>query len=276
MEEHAGYDPKVEELWRKYLTTGEFEKERRQRVLFRLLPGAPRCKNCYAPFHGVGGTIARLGYGKQPSNMNPSICNVCEQFARKHLGGAEIELTLLFADVRGSTTLGEGMSPMTYSRLIDRLYKTATEIMIRSDALIDKIIGDQVAAMYVPGFAGPRHPQRAIESAREILVATGHARPGGPWIPIGAGVHTGEAFVGAVGSEEGTADITVLGDTANTTARLSSLAREGEILISDAAYNAAGRYLGELETRQVDLKGKSKSTLVHVFPVERLAGLPAR
>jgi adenylate cyclase len=276
MDEQEEFDPKVEELWRRYLTTGEFEKERRQRALFRLLPGTPRCKNCYAPFSGVGGTIARLGYGKQPSNLNPSICNVCEQFARKHQGGAEIELSLLFADVRGSTALGEKMSPMAYSRLINRLYRTATEIMVWSDALIDKIMGDQVAAMYVPGFAGPTHPRRAIESAIKIMIATGHARPEQAWIPVGAGVHTGKAFVGSVGSDEGTADITVLGDTANTTARLSSLAREGEILISDVAYSAAGRYLGELETRRVDLKGKSQSTLIHVLPAERLRGLQAQ
>lgn len=272
MEQDSEHDPEVDDLWRRYLTTGEFERERRQRAFFRLLPGAPRCKNCYAPFQGVGGTIARLGYGKQPSNLNPSICNVCEQFARKHQGGAEVELSLLFADVRGSTSLAETMSPLAFSRMINRLYKTATEIMVRSDALIDKIMGDQVAAMYVPGFAGAAHPRRAIEAARQILIATGHARPEGPWIPIGAGVHTGIAFVGSVGSEEGTADITVLGDTANTTARLSSLARKGEVLISDAAYSAAGKYLGQLATRRVDLKGKSQSTLVHVLPAGRLLG----
>lgn len=270
MELEPERDPNVDDLWRRYLTTGELERERRQRVFFRLLPGAPRCKNCYAPFRGVGGTIARLGYGKQPSNLNPTMCNVCEQFARKHQGGAEIELSLLFADVRGSTSLAETMSPLAFSRMINRLYRTATEIMVRSDALIDKIMGDQVAAMYVPGFAGPAHPRRAIEAARKILIATGHTRPEGAWVPIGVGVHTGIAFVGSVGSGEGTADITVLGDTANTTARLSSIAREGEVLISDAAYTAAGKYLGELETRKVDLKGKTESTWVHVLPAGKL------
>lgn len=272
MVEHAEHDPTVEELWRRYLTTGVFVRERRQRVFFRLLPGTPRCKNCYAPFRGVGSIVVRLGYGKQPSNMNPTLCNVCEQFARKHQGGAEIDLSLLFADVRGSTALGENMSPMAYSKLINRFYKTATEILVRSDALIDKIIGDQVAAMYVPGFAGPTHARRAIESAQEILRATGHDRPEGPWIPIGVGVHTGKAFVGSVGSEQGTSDITVLGDTANTAARLSSLARQGEILISDAAFSAAGMYFGELETRRLELKGKSQPTLVHVLSPERVPG----
>jgi adenylate cyclase len=275
MDEHAEHNPAVEELWKRYLTTGDFERERRQRAFFRLLPGTPRCKNCYAPFRGLGSIVVKLGYGKRPSNLNPTLCNVCEQFARTHQGGAEIELSLLFGDVRGSTTLAENMSPTEYSKLVNRFYKTATEVMVRSDAMIDKIIGDQVAAMYVPGFAGPTHPRRAIESAQEILRATGHDRPEGPWVPIGVGVHTGTAFVGSVGSEEGTSDITVLGDVANTAARLSSGAREGEILISDAAYSAAGMFLGELETRQVELKGKSQPILVHVLPAKRFLGSQA-
>jgi adenylate cyclase len=273
MDSSAEHNPTVEELWRRYLTTGEFEKERRQRVFFRLLPGTPRCKNCYAPFRGPGSIVARLGYGKQPSNLNPSICNVCEQFARTHQGGAEVELSLLFADVRGSTALAENMSPVAYSKLIDRLYKTATTIMVRSDALIDKIVGDQVAAMYVPGFAGPAHARRAVESAQEILRATGHARPEGPWIPIGVGVHTGTAFVGSIGSDEGATDITVLGDTANTAARLSTRARQGEILISEAAYTAAGMNLGQLETRRLELKGKSQPILVYILPPDKLSRL---
>jgi adenylate cyclase len=268
------HDPAVEELWRKYLTTGDFERERRQRVFFRILPGTPRCKNCYAPFQGAGSIVVRLAYGKQPSNLNPTLCNVCEQFARKYQGGAEIELSLLFADVRGSTSLAENMSPLAYSKLINRFYKTVTEVLVQSDALIDKIIGDQVAAMYVPGFAGPAHARHAINSAAEILRATGHNRPEGPWIPIGVGVHTGTAFVGSVGSEEGTYDITVLGDTANTAARLSSLARQGEILITDAAFSSAGINLGELEIRQLELKGKSQPLLVHVLSAEKTPSYP--
>jgi adenylate cyclase len=157
------------------------------------------------------------------------------------------------------------MSPTEFSKLINRFYNTSTQVMIQTDALIDKIIGDQVAAMYVPGFAGPEHARRALEAAQQILRATGHARPEGPWIPLGVGVHTGTAFVGSVGSEDGTSDITVLGDAANTAARLSSSARQGEVLISDAAYRSAGLDFGELEKRHLALKGKSEPVLVHVL-----------
>ena len=149
--------------------------------------------------------------------------------------------------------------------MINRFYKTATEVLVHSDALIDKIIGDQYAGIYVPGFAGPEHARRALEAAQEILRATGHNYPEGPWIPLGAGVHTGTAFFGSIGSDEGTFDITVLGDAANTAARLASSAGQGEILISGAANTAAGVNLGHLEQRNLELKGKSRPVLVHVL-----------
>jgi adenylate cyclase len=259
---HESY---VERVWRIYLTTGDYETERRQRHLFRLLPGTPRCKMCYAPFHGLGAGLVRLFYGKRPSHLNPRLCNICEEFAKEYQGGAEIELSLLFVDVRGSTSLAENMSPIEYSHLINRFYTTATQVLVDTDALIDKIIGDQVAGMYVPGFAGKEHARRALQGAQEIMKATGHASKGDPWIPLGAGVHTGVAFVGSVGSGEGSSDITVLGDAANTAARLASQAGVGEILISDTAFASAGFAAADLEQRQLNLKGKSER--VSVFAI---------
>lgn len=264
MAEKPTQEAVVEEIWRSYLTTGEHEKERRQRQFFRLLPGTPRCKNCYAPFHGAGSVVVKVFYGKQPSKLNPQLCNICEKFAHQYQGGAEIELSLLFADVRGSTTLAESMNPTEYSKLINRFYSTATQVMVNSDALIDKIIGDQVAGMYVPGFAGQEHARRAIEAAQEILHATGHEAPEGPWIQLGVGVHTGTAFVGSLGSEQGTTDITVLGDAANVAARLSTNAGIGEILVSEPAFSSAGVELGDLEKREIELKGKSEPLPVWV------------
>jgi adenylate cyclase len=255
----------IEHLWRTYLTTGEFAKETRQRQFFRLLPGHPRCKNCYAPFSGAGGQVVKLLYGKRPANMNPRLCNVCEVFAAEYQGGADIELTMLFVDVRGSTTLAEQMSPMQYGQLINRFYSTVTRIMIWTDALIDKIIGDQAAGMYVPGFAGSDHAKKAMKAAQDIMKATGHGTTEGPWISLGAGVHTGVAFVGSLGSEDGTSDITVLGDAANTTARLSSHAGVGEILISKSTCSNLELETAGLEQRDLELKGKSERVSVCVL-----------
>ncbi len=257
----------VEKFWRQYLTTGEFEPERRQRRFFRRLPGHSRCKNCYAPFDGAGSSVVRLFYGKMPSKMNPKLCNVCEMYAAKFQGGAEVELTLLFIDVRGSTSLAEQMTPTAYSRLINRFYSTATQAMVDTDALIDKIIGDQAAGMYVPGFAGSQHAERALQAGLRILGETGHGAGKTPWIPLGAGIHTGVAFVGSMRSEEGVSDITVLGDAPNIAARLSSVAGIGEILVSEDARAKIGLDPSELERRSIMLKGKSAPVEVVVHPV---------
>jgi adenylate cyclase len=137
-------------------------------------------------------------------------------------------------------------------------------VMVRTDALIDKIIGDQAAGMYVPGFAGPDHASAAIRAARHIMKASGHASPDGPWIGLGAGVHTGTAFVGAVGSPDGTTDITVLGDAANVAARLASTAGRGEILVSESAAHACGLPSKALERRELSLKGKTAKVAAYV------------
>jgi adenylate cyclase len=199
--------------------------------------------------------------------MNPRLCNVCEQYAAKNLGGAEIELSMLFADVRGSTTLAEQMSTTEFSRLISRFYQVGTDVMVHSDALVDKLIGDEVTGLYVPGLAGPDHARVAIEAAKLLLAVTGHSDTDGPWVPVGAGVHTGVAFVGAVGSEQGLTDITTLGDAPNTAARLAGSAGVGEVVVSDDAAKAAKLDTSGLEHRSLELKGKSQPVAVHVVNV---------
>ncbi len=265
MTEKPGNSAMTEVLWRKMLQTGEFMREARHRKILRFLPGNSRCKACYAPFDGAGSTIAWHLYHKRPSNINPHLCTTCEDFARKYPGGVEVELSLLFADVRGSTTIAEGMSPADFGKLINRFYTTATDVLADSDAIIDKIIGDQASGMYVPGFAGSEHAHKAIEAGKRILRLTGHYSEEGPWIPLGVGIHTGTAFVGSLGST-GVTDITVLGDVANTAARLSSSAGIGEVYISKAASQHAG-YEGieNLEQRELELKGKSNKIIVNVL-----------
>ena len=95
---------------------------------------------------------------------------------------------------------------------------------------------------------------------------TGHDSSEGPWLPIGAGVHTGVAFLGSVGSYEQAVDIAVLGDPPNVAARLSSSAATGEILISDDAY-VPDMKLEKLEKRQLALKGKNRPLNAYVIKV---------
>jgi adenylate cyclase len=180
-------------------------------------------------------------------------------------GGAEAEMSMLFADIRGSTTLAEGMSPTEFRQVIDRFYKATTAVLIRSEALIDKLVGDEVVAYFIQGLAGPEHARKAIEAAIEILKVTGHDDPNGPWVPVGAGVHTGIAFFGTVGSNDGVTDVTALGDAVNASARLASVAATGELLVSEAALTAAQWNFHGLEEHDLELKGRSESLKVRVI-----------
>ena len=267
MTQQSEHDAMVEEIWRRFLITGDITTERRQQRIFKLLPAQRRCKFCKAPLVGAGASLARMFYHKRPSNLNPRFCNVCEEFALEHQGGAETDIAMLFADVRGSTSLAERLSALEFSRLINRFYRSATGVLIKSDALIDKLIGDEVAGIYVPGFAGEDFVRRSVEAAVELLRLTGHADENGPWIPVGAGVHAGKAFVGAVGAKDGVIDITALGDVPNTAARLASQAKIGEIILSESAAKAAGIDTSNLELRHLDLKGKGEPMSVYVLRV---------
>jgi adenylate cyclase len=252
-----------EEWWNGVLTGRDPALPLRQlRNFFRLIPHGPRCKFCNAPYHGVGGRLFSL-IGKGPSKLTPHLCQQCYGLTSKYIGGTEVELTMLFADVRGSTPLAERMSPMAYSKLISRFYSVANEVFAHSEALLNRLIGDQVIGLYVPGFAGTNHRGKAIRAAQELLRQTWHYSLDGPWLPIGIGIHTGVAFLGSVGSNELGSDIAVLGDPPNIAARLSSSAAIGEILISEEAF-VHDVDLGKLEKQQLALKGKSKSVSVYV------------
>jgi len=264
------------EVWRTYMMEGRipdyaspvwFEKKY-LRPIVRLLPSDPRCRFCYYPFEGIGGAISRSLLGLAPSKLNPQLCNVCENMASEYQGGAEIDISILFADVRGSTTIAENMSPTDFSQLIDRFYKATTKVLFRKNAMVEKLIGDEVTGFFAPGFAGEMHARAAVEAGEEILRLTGHKDPDGPWIPVGIGVHTGRTFVGAVSAEGGAADITILGDTPNTGSRITSQAAAGEVLISEAAVNAAGMKTEGMEDRLLNLKGREEPVKVWAKKVE--------
>ncbi len=187
-------------------------------------------------------------------------------FCEEYPGGTEVELSMLFVDVRGSTSLAEKMSPSSYGRLINRFYKAATDVLIRTDAFIDQFVGDEAVGLYFPLFTGPNHTRAAVLAAQELLSVMGYGGKQEPWIPVGVGVHTGNVFFGTIsGSEGSVTDVAVMGDNVNTTARIASKAAPGEALISDVAYSSSGLELGDLEQRQLELKGKSDFINVHVL-----------
>jgi adenylate cyclase len=247
-----------EAYWRDYLTRGS-GAEHYGRLLFKRIPSDPRCRLCAAPFAGVGAPVMRL-IGKQPSNSNPHMCNACFVNLQRHHGGAEIDASLVFADIRGSTTLAESMSPGAFHDLVDRFYATAIKVVFDHDGAIDKFVGDELVAMFFPLISGERHAERGVEAAMALLTATGHADPRGPWLPVGAGVNSGRVWFGAVGDGDHT-ELTALGDRVNVTARLASAAKAGEVLVTVEAASAAGLD-PNLERRSLELKGKAMATEV--------------
>lgn len=247
------------EHWRKLLTEGHHRLRIAHR-LFRYLPSPPRCKVCHNPFGGIGGKLVGL-VGFSRSRKNPNLCTrCCDSLAP---GGAEIDIAVLFADIRGSTALAEHLAPSAYAELLNQFYDVATEVLIQHDAIIDKLIGDEVMALFIPGICGPAYRARAVDAARSLLRAVGYGGPAAPMVPIGVAVHSGLTYVGNVGAD--VVDFTALGDTVNTAARLASEAVAGDVLLSEEVYEAALGRLPDLAARTITLRGRQAPLAVRVW-----------
>ena len=246
--------------WSDWFSTSAFSVDKRLRRIFQRLPHDPRCKFCSAPFEGVGGKLVRVLYGKKQSSLNPRFCNMCDEASRRFPGGAEVEMSMLFADIRGSTALSESMSPTQFSQLINRFYTRSTKIITEEDGLVEKLAGDEVAAFWGAGFAGPHYVQRTVKAAQKLLRVMA-----GQGIAVGIGVHSGVAYFGTIGTEDGLTNICAIGDEVNTAARLVAKAAAGEIIVSEQALKAAGIDGSGLETRSLELKGISAPVQVRVM-----------
>lgn len=244
-----------DEMWRDLLEGNDPDLSRIQRLV-RRIPNAPRCKICAAPFGRPGSLLVRpLGFRRWAAN--PTLCTFCARGLDKDRGGAEIEATFLFADIRGSTGLAETLRPTDFHALLERFYRAAAEAIDASGGLLDKYLGDGVVAMFVPVFAHTGGPAAsAILAGRAILAATGHGTASPPWVPVGIGIHTGPAFVGVMGTEGGQLDFTGVGDAVNIAARLGSAGAAGELLVSTATAASASLDTTGLEGRTLELKGR--------------------
>jgi adenylate cyclase len=247
-------------MWHDWFMTDAFAVERRLHRFFHILPHDPRCKLCHAPFQGIGGMAVGALYGRRRSNLNPQFCNVCEDFAKKFPGGAEVEMSMLFADVRGSTSLSERMTPIEFQKLINRFFVGTTKVIGQEYGLVEKLAGDAVAAFWGAGFAGKEYVARTIHAAQNISRLMQSQN-----IPVGVGVHAGVAYFGAMGSAEGLINISAIGEEVNTAARLASKALAGEIIVSERALAQAGIDGSGLESRRLELKGISEPMPVRVM-----------
>lgn len=170
---------------------------------------------------------------------------------------------MLFADVRGSTELGEGMGAAEFAAMLNRFYETASRTLLDHKAMIDKMVGDEVMALYIPGPTGPDYRRDAVLSAVDLMRAMGYGKAE-PWLPVGIGVHAGPAYVGKIGTSE-IHDFTALGDTVNTAARLQAEAQPGEVIISEDLYAEVASRFPAAEHRSLEVKGKAEPIAVRVL-----------
>ena len=248
--------------WESYWRYGAQPSSRAFKRVLRTLPTTPRCGYCGAPFAGLGGRLVRpLGY--RPSRKNPNLCSTCVELAPP--GGMTVEIGVLFADLRGFTSDSESRAPAEVSAELRRFYAHAERVFF-PEALIDKLIGDEVMALYVPPVMVPaatavddevrRHVAHVmVEHARELLERVGYGTGGDPDFNLGIGLDFGEAFVGNIG-DTAVHDFTAVGDVVNTASRLQGQAAAGEVVLSARLARLLPEPVGVPET--LVLKGKQE------------------
>jgi adenylate cyclase len=248
--------------WESYWRFGSQPTNRAIKRMLRALPSTPRCGYCGAPFAGMGGRIVRpLGY--RPSRKNPNICAMCIELAPP--GGMTTDVGVLFADLRGFTSRSESITPTKASEELRAFYAHAEEVFF-PEAIIDKLIGDEVMALYLPIFVRPtvatiedddrRHVAAVmLDHARQLLDRVGYGSPEGPALELGIGLDFGEAFIGNVGNAA-LHDFTAVGDVVNTASRLQGHAASGEVVVSARLASLLGEAVGVPE--RLVLKGKQE------------------
>ncbi len=261
------HETMVEDFWRNWFTEGPPKSKIRRQRFYKFLPAEVRCKFCAAPFDGYTAPFVKNILNVYPSRYNPHYCNTCDEFSKKYQGGAEVPITMLFADIRGSTTLAENIGAKEFSDLINRFYVMSTSVLSQAGAMIEKFVGDEVTAIFSKGTSGENYIGHAIEAAKELLRETGQADDNGPWVQVGIGIHSGETFIGSVGKPDGIMEVAALGDVPNTASRLTSLAGPGEILVSEDTIASAKVNTQGIERRQLALKGREKEITAFVLHV---------
>jgi adenylate cyclase len=241
--------------WHALLVDG-YEPLRKAQRVFRRLPSDPRCTLCHSPFGGVGGRVAGWA-GRRPSRKNPNLCQAC--FDRLPAGGIELDVGVLFADLRGSTAMGEQSSATDFAFRLNRFYEAASATVIEHDGIVDKLIGDEIMGLFLPGFAGADYRHRTAEAA----VALARAVHG---LHVGVAANAGVAFVGNVGAGS-VRDFTALGDAVNVGARLVSHAGAGEVVLAAELYDLVGDAYPDARREPLDVRGRRSAVPIAVLRI---------
>jgi adenylate cyclase len=212
--------------------------------------------------------VARANYSRfLPEYVVKQMLDNPESFK---LGGVLQTITVLFADIRGFTRISEHAPPEKIVQLLNRYFSAMTDIIFAHGGTLDKYLGDGLMVLFGAPTVTPKDAANAIAAAvamqRRMLSINDELREEGfPEIGIGIGLHTGEVTVGYIGSER-RSEYTAIGDAVNTSSRLESNAKAGEILVSEATATAAhSRY--QLTPRD-PITVKNREQPVPLFEVE--------
>ena len=223
------------------------------------------CKGCLQQLHvpmAIHGPLSipfRI-VGLRPSRMNPNLCNLCESMFKRIKKSSQIQVpvTILFADVRGYTTISELLESPEVVRLLSQFYEHCGEAVWERDGIVNKLIGDAVLAIFNFPIERDRHVENAVLSGltlQERWAALRSIGGGGsqPPIGVGVGIHTGTVAVGDVG--EVCRDFTAVGSVVNLASRLQATANPGEVLVTEQVYELVADQFPNVPKRVCQLKG---------------------
>lgn len=183
------------------------------------------------------------------------------------LGGEKRHIAVLFVDIRGFTTMSEGLDPEQVVEILNEYLALTTESIFKNNGTLDKFVGDATMAVFNSPFDLDDYIYRAVCTARDIAAGSDPLEKKlmerfGRSVSFGIGVNCGDAVVGNVGCDF-RMDFTAIGDTVNTAARLESNAKRGQILISQAVLDALGDRIRVTKIGAIPLKGKSNEVMVY-------------
>ena len=228
------------------------------------------------PLRGPASIPFRM-FGIRPSRMNPNTCTVCELMFTKVMKARKItvDVSVLFADLRGYTSLSQSLPPDTVSSLLDTFYDECAAAIWEFDGLLNKTIGDSIMAIFNFPIPHDDHAGRAVLAARQLQRRCDERRErlvveniglDGSQFGIGVGIDSGNTSFGEFGKAH--RDLTAIGTVVNTAARAQSAARSGEILVTQAVYDRAHGVVSASEGRDYQLKGFEGP--VRLYSVEAL------
>ena len=202
--------------------------------------------------------------------------NVVKNIDELKLGGKKANVTVLFADIRGFTSMSEKMSADEVSVILNEYFTEIEPIVTRYNGVINKFIGDAVMAIFGEPVQDLNHPKNAVRCAYAMLEKVKELQvkwleEGKPKIEIGIGINTGEAFVGNIGSEK-RMEYTVIGDTVNLASRIESNNKvyKTNLLISSTTYSNVRSIVDVVRISDVKIRGKEKA--LDLYEVIRLIG----